>query len=487
MPGRFSNRVIPFLLALALLAGCAPLSAPAAPDAAPAPTPTARPTFTPLPTLSPPPVTPTPAAATEAAPAAYAEPAGCLGANEQAQLSTADMLAYADQLLALETPLARRRLTRAWNASARVYQLTGEDALAFSTSLVQNRYLVQEMLNALHAAGFAAWLRQDAQAGEHILAVPMRAAALQGAWAAYIRAYWQPGELPAGDASVVETLRLSPCRWMVASGLAPDVPVGQLEGAGWQQPDFASSAQAFLAADSPSAFAVARGIAWLDGKTESPALMCGPLAWAITSAAGAFPPGYGAWDAAPKSFWLPKPSENGRPWSLFPPDTYTLRRFSEPLGSADLIAYPLEAGDLVYTYSKQDGFDHVLVVSEVDSEGNRFAVTNLTQVKPRLEYSIRRILLYSAKDPTVGYFRNQWANDRVNGRTGDGGFEVFRWAWRAKDLSGQPARYTVRPGDSLPLVAARWKTPPGQIASANGLDPSAPLRVGQELIIPVNP
>jgi hypothetical protein len=140
----------------------------------------------------------------------------------------------------------------------------------------------------------------------------------------------------------------------------------------------------------------------------------------------------------------------------------------------------------VYTYSNRDGFDHLLVVGEADADGNRFEVTKLVKVGPQPEYSIPRILLYNANDPTAGYFRNQWANDRKNGRTGDGGFEIFRWAWRAKDVSGQPAVDRVRPGDSLPLVAARWKTPPALIASANGLNTSAALQVDQELIIPVN-
>ena len=91
--------------------------------------------------------------------------------------------------------------------------------------------------------------------------------------------------------------------------------------------------------------AVAHRIGWLDGRSESPALMCGPLAWAILNDARAFPPGYGGWVRTPKSFWLPKPSENGRPWSLFPPDTYTLRHFDQPLGTFDLRATPVADRD----------------------------------------------------------------------------------------------------------------------------------------------
>ncbi len=477
------------LALLVLLAACAPLAAP--PIAAPAVTasPTApRATFTPLPTLTPealPSATPQP---TPAGPPRYGEPAGCLSAAQQAGRSSQEMLTYADHLLALEIPLERRQLTHAWNAARQTYLLTGAEALAFSTASVQNRYTIQEMLNALHVAGFAAWLRLDPLSGEHILAVAMRPGVLDGDWADYVQAYFAGSDAqPTGDSQILPALKLAPCQWMTAAGLAPDLPPGVLENASWAQPDFQSAAMAYLAPGSQDAYAVAHQIGWLDGVSESPALMCGPLTWAITATAGAFPPGYGAWFNAPKSFWLPKPSENGRPWSLFPPDSYILRRFSQPLGSFDLNQYPLAVGDLVYTYSGGDGFDHILVVSESDADGNRFAVTNLVQVIPQLEYSIRRVLLYKADDPAAGIFHNQWANDRENGRTGDAGFEVFRWAWRAKDLSGQAAHQRVRPGDTLPLLAARWRTPPELIVSANRLDPAAPLQLGQDVIIPPNP
>jgi hypothetical protein len=451
------------------------------PVAFPSPPRRAQPTLTPLPTDVPGSPTLTP---TSSLPPAYGEPAGCLSASEQFGRTSAQMLAYTDRLLGLSTPLAKRQLARAWNASARDYLPTGQDALAFATGAVQNRYTLQTMLNALHVAGFAAWLRQDEPNGEHILAVRIAPGVLDGPWGGYVRAAFLGAQ---ADDTVIPTMRLTPCRWMVALGLAPDLPTGRLENANWDQPDFAVAAQAYLAKDSPAAFAVAHRIAWLDGVSESPALMCGPLAWAISADAGAFPPGYGGWYGNPKSFWLPKPSENGRPWSLFPPEAYILRTSSQPLGSADWSAYPLAVGDLVYTYSGGFGFDHVLVVSESDTDGNRFAVTNLVKHKPVESFSIQRILLYSPVDPDAGYFRDQWVNDRENGRTGDKGFEVFRWAWREKDLSGQPARYIVQPGDSLPLVAARWKTPPTLIIQANRIDPSAPLQVGQELVIPPNP
>jgi LysM repeat protein len=66
------------------------------------------------------------------------------------------------------------------------------------------------------------------------------------------------------------------------------------------------------------------------------------------------------------------------------------------------------------------------------------------------------------------------------------GFDVFRWNWAVKDITGQPADYIVQAGDTLGLVAERWKTPAGQIARYNGLELDAALSVGQVLQIPPN-
>lgn len=477
----------PIILTLALLlSACMPLPAALLP---PAPIPTRlQPTFTALPTLTPlatntpPALTPTPIPLES-----YAGPAGCLAAQAQAGRSTAQMLAYANELLGWQTPLERRQLLHVWNAVNGAYASTGEDVLVFATGDIVSRYLVQNALDALHVAGFVTWLRMDARQGEHILALPLHAGVQDGPWSGYVQAYFAASDsLPEGDATVRPARKLTPCRWMVSAGFAPSQPAGVLEAADWSQPDFKTAAAAYVAETDEAAAAVARQIAWLDGRSEAPALMCGPLAWAITDAAGAFPPGYGAWHRSPKSFWLPKPSENGRPWSLFAPGTFTVQRFNGPLGTFDLSVYPLETGDLLYTYAGSDGFDHLLVVSEADADGNRFAVTNLVQVEPEEQVTIQRVLLYNQYDPSVGILRNQWANDHVNGRTGDKAFEIFRWAWRDKDIRGEAVDYTVLPGDTLPLVAARWRTPPDAIAAANHLHPADPLSVGQVLVIPPN-
>jgi hypothetical protein len=160
--------------------------------------------------------------------------------------------------------------------------------------------------------------------------------------------------------------------------------------------------------------------------------------------------------------------------------------FRQPLSAFDFAAFPLYPGDFLYTYSKKDGFDHMLVITEKDAAGNVYTVTNLVKIFPEKKVSIERAVFYNESDRALGLAHNEWAVDMKNGRTGHDGFDVFRWTWMTKDITGQPAAYTVRPGDTLGLVAERWKTPAGQIARYNDLALDAALRIGQVLQIPPN-
>lgn len=486
-------RLLIILNLLILLAGCAPERSAPPIDLLATRAVETRGTATPLPTTPPgaqPSPSPPAAEATSPTPAltqpaAYAEPAGCRVPSDAE--SYAQRLTYAAQLFGGPTPLEKLKLSFAWNGASGTYERASEFAAAFSAADLQPAYRVQDLINALHVAGFAAFLRQDPRQGLNILAVALRPGLQESPWGKYLAVYWQPGGRAAVDATIQPALTLTPCDWMVRQGFAPALKTGQLEGAKWDQPDFVTAGQPFLASNTTEAFQVARQINWLNNTgSESPDYMCGPLAWAILNRAGAFPPGYGGWSNNPISFWLPKPSLNGRPWSLFPSDLYEVTRVGDPIASYDFSQHPLHPGDMIYTYSAGNGFDHILVVTEEDSAGGTYSVTNLVKTHPKRDYSIRRVLLFTPADLNAGIYRNEWSKDLLNGRTGDNGFEVFRWKWRAKDLSGQAEPYTVQPGDSLPLVGRIWRTPPEQIAAANGLDPAQPLKVGQVINIPPN-
>jgi hypothetical protein len=308
----------------------------------------------------------------------------------------------------------------------------------------------------------------------------------QGDWAPYIQAYWQgPQSAPDGDSYVRSALKLPPCTWMVERGFAPQVDAGwwAQNQTGW--PDYASVAQQYLAATTQESNRVAEKIDWLGSQLEAANTMCGPLSWSILHDASAFPLGNGAWLEGSKTFWLAKPTTNGRPWSLFPPGTFTVYHYEQPLGDFDFSSWPLYPGDFLYTYSALDGFDHMLVVTEVDEQGNVYSVTNLVKEEPEKQVVIERALLLNLYDRGPGLIHNDW-RDRTKGRTGQAGFDVFRWDWMVKDIEDQSVQYTVLPGDTLGLVSVRWKTPVDWIARYNQLDANASLAVGQVLNIPPN-
>lgn len=420
------------------------------------------------------------------------EPAGCLSADRIAGMSGAESkLAYADDLLkrSAEPSLARSLKTRllpySWSAYA-AGKDQNEAVLSLSVGDLQPDYLIQRMLYALQAAGFVTWLRDTPDQNRHILAIsPADLHENSAAWQPYLDAYWQDrSAVPAIDASVTRTLKLPPCAWMVAQGFAPSVSNWwAVETGAW--PNYATAGAGYLAGDNEAATQVARRINWLGQEgEEGPSTMCGPLVWSIMNDAGAFPPDWGDWSANPRSFWLAKPSENSRPWSLFPDGVYHVYHFKQPMGTFNFKQFPLYAGDFVYAYSKGDGFDHMFLVTEVDAAGNVYTVTNLIHMLPEKWVSVERVVLLNLNDPTVGIAPNQWANDRVNGRTGHAGFEVFRWAWMVKDIQQQTVSYAVQPGDSLGLLAERWKTPVEAIARYNKIASDHPLSIGQILSIP---
>jgi hypothetical protein len=423
-------------------------------------------------------------------PPRFGEPAGCLSLeDEQRGATMAERLTRAGQMLGFSKSLSSRILTEIWNPYARRYYPYSGDVLSLDVNDVQNKHFIQQIMNALQVSGYVTWLRSGAEGGLRILAIPLwRGDWSKSAWAPYIEAYWQDGRsLPPGDSSVIPVLKTPPCNWMVEQGLAPQVGADWLPASSAEWPNYASAAAAYLADSDRAAAAVARRIGWLGEEgLEGPNTMCGPLAWAILKDSGVFPPGWGAWSEGPRVFWLAMPRNNGRPWSLFPSDSYRLYQFREPLSKFHFGDFRLYPGDFVYTYSQRNGFDHMMVVTEVDSQGNVYSVTNLTQVNPEKRTTIERVLVLNLNDPTVGIARNQWVTDGTNGRTGHDGFDVFRWAWVEKDIQGQPIKYTVQAGDTLQLIAARWKTPATQIAQYNGITVDAAMRVGQELQIPPN-
>ncbi len=418
------------------------------------------------------------------------DPAGCLSLETHSTLATGmDMLVYADSLISLDWTLVQRVLPGAWNAVTQRYEYDTNKAISLDVSGVKNEYLLQRMLNVLHVAGFVAWLRDSARPDQdtHILAVPLLDEGWkEGTWKSYIKSYWLgPLSTPDGDPYIRQVLKLPPCAWMVERGFVSQIDAGwwSTNQVGW--PDYASAAEPYLAATTEEANNVARRVDFLGTQLEAADTMCGPLSWSILHDAGALPLGMGAWQGGARTFWLAKPTTNGRPWSLFPSGTYTVYHFDQPLAQFNFSVWPLYPGDFFYTYSALDGFDHMFVVTEVDSQGNVYTVTNLVHQGEEKTLTIERALLLNIYDSSSGLVHNDWRN-RSKGRTGHAGFDVFRWDWMEKDILHQDVLYTVLPGDTIGQISARWKTPADWIAQYNQINSDASLSVGQELRIPPN-
>ena len=154
-----------------------------------------------------------------------------------------------------------------------------------------------------------------------------------------------------------------------------------------------------------------------------PSNICGPLAIAILRDAGLINP-----DVVPHDYWLLNPSASADQRLLaeaFPGDRYAYSRILTPLNKMNWQDDPLFPGDFLFIRHGSGGnFDHMLVVSRVDSGLRPYAVTNYGTSQG---YVIAETVLYDPNDPTVGIFHT-WTQERdaILGATGFGGFDVWR-------------------------------------------------------------
>ncbi len=355
---------------------------------------------------------------------------------------------------------------------------------------------IEPLIRALRTVGFAAWLREEDEMGSgpgihiHAIAIgdkdlsPAAQEQLTGP-AGYLRG---KDGLPVTGGDPGPDRHGGPliCHWMLEAGYADlrtPVPI-PTPGLAWQE-RLRLAALAYQASFPEDAEKVARSLNYLDGQGESAENMCGPLAAAILRDAGLLPAQAGPVQDL-KSYWQARPSTNGRPWSLFPERDYDVFRFDTPLAEFDFRAWPLQPADFVYSYAGNEGFEHMFIVTEVDAEGRAYTVTNQPQVWGNEIWGkilILRYLLYDPHTPGAGIIYNEWSDPSL-GRTGQNGFEVLR---KRGIQAGSLYAYNVRPGDTLPDLAARFGAMPESIAQANpGLD-LGHLSVGQPLTIPIPP
>lgn len=157
---------------------------------------------------------------------------------------------------------------------------------------------------------------------------------------------------------------------------------------------------------------------------SDPSTTCGPLSIAILQKAGIL-----SEFLVPHDFFLINPDlgkDRAVIESAFPAEYFTDTRYKVRIDQADWQANPLLPGDFVYIYSGTGGnFEHMLVVTRVDSEGRAYSVTNYNTEERG--FIIDEALLYDPSDPNAGLFP-QWTEKQFAklGSTGFAGYEVWR-------------------------------------------------------------
>lgn len=178
----------------------------------------------------------------------------------------------------------------------------------------------------------------------------------------------------------------------------------------------------YLAPTTADASRVAKDLNFI-GRDGHPSNMCGPLAFAILRDAGLVDPKINL-----EEYWLLNP----RDWSdqkllekTFPSDRFVHYEFTQSLKNFNWARFPLLPGDFLYIYSGKGGnFEHMLVVSRVDSQKRAFAVTNYAT---RDGFIIEELNLYDPAEKTAGIFYTWTANPYAKlGATGFAGFDLWR-------------------------------------------------------------
>jgi hypothetical protein len=155
-----------------------------------------------------------------------------------------------------------------------------------------------------------------------------------------------------------------------------------------------------------------------------PSNICGPLAIAIMQDADLL----GNVEVVPHDFWLLNPFASNDQRLLgrvFPTDHFLHIKFQSPLNKTNWHEFPLQPGDFLFIWHGSGGnFDHMLVVTRVDSYLNTYSVTNYGTPDG---FVIAETLLYNPSDPKAGIFHT-WTQERnaILGSTGFGGFDLWR-------------------------------------------------------------
>ena len=155
-----------------------------------------------------------------------------------------------------------------------------------------------------------------------------------------------------------------------------------------------------------------------------PSNICGPLAIAIMQDGGLLINS----QIIPHDFWLLNPLDSMDQRIIeraFPSNRFLHINFPGLLNKTNWYEFPLQPGDFLFIWHGSWGnFDHMLVVTRVDSNLDTYSVTNYGTPDG---FVIAETMLYNPSDPKAGIFHT-WTKERdaILGSTGFGGFDLWR-------------------------------------------------------------
>jgi hypothetical protein len=368
---------------------------------------------------------------------------------------------------------------------------------------------IEPLVRALRAAGFAAWFRDETDGfygNAHIHAVaigdkdlsPEAKDQLTGIAGYFRGSNGLTGEFQQQDRHGGPIL----CAWMLEAGyrdMRSATAIAQdLTPANNWRTALRQAAESYITDNPDRAALLAQQLGWTGSGNESVSNMCGPLSAVQLDKAGllpiqAWPPNY-----LKEAFWLASPPINGRPWMYFSQNQYSLQHVTTRIDKYDFEAHPLCPGDFIYTFTNSyyGGDEHMLVVSEVDAKGRAWTVTNtmvinkITHKRERTAlnlplFNIEKVMLYDPGSMTTGAFRKDWVTDFENYYTGLAGFDILRRNGSCM-AAGSLLTYAIRPGDTLPKIAAHYLTTVDAIVKQNSLTDPWHVSAGEVINIPVN-
>lgn len=436
----------------------------------------------------------------------YFEPAGCLQPEENYNLvevsgwylnqRTLSMLEHASMLFNGEPAYLPSLITQGSyhdNGAASWGTHLGGGAVDLSVMLPGTYTItaseISLMIRALRAAGFAAWYRDANElysgSAVHIHAIAVGDAQLSEPAQAQLTSregyFFGFNGIPVENGDPVPDRHGKPvvCSWMVNSGY-PELVVPLNGRTGWKE-RLLQAASSVLTANGQETWKLAESLGFYPGTLRGMQDLEGPLVMQMLHESGLVAGEDAPYFQLPR-FRLSSLNDEWRFWAQFTQGVFTRFEHANPAGAFDFSAWPLLPGDVVVS-SSNGVYDHLFMVTEGGGGAAAYSVVPSEQLDGT--FLVQRVLLYDPGNPGEGLLKTTWSGCSTAECSDVGSLLVLR----RQDLHLPPGSLVtrmVKPGDSLPLLAAWYDSTLEDIIAANPGLAAGQLSVGEPVSVPVN-